>query len=159
MCINSEGVCFFCNRDYHEKFTKGMKCPSDDCPSKTDLVATLSYADKEPQYFCVYFNGDDYQAVFPETLSQWGCNFSDHESCKKYLEFMADGIELWIELRDYPFDSNGNLERDFYAFPVGTSKAEIWEFFVKTYEASIARDFLPHTGCSVEINQNELLAA
>lgn len=158
MCVNANGMCMFCGRDYIDDFTVGMNCPSDDCSSVTDLVAVMD-VDADMQFFCVEFNGEDYQAVFPEPLAEWSCNFVDHASCKTYLLHMAECLTRWQELGDVAVDDDDNLDQPFYDFPRGTDRIEVWLWFESEYSCSVERDLMPNAYASIRMYESEAEAA
>lgn len=57
------------------------------------------------------------------------------EICKMQHDTAED---LWEELGDIPIDDEDNIEQDFYSFPAGTSRFEIWSWFEEAFGLSVA---------------------
>lgn len=151
MSVIQSGVCQFCGRDYLCEESIPAHCSADDCPSNTDLVAFMR-ADRggEVEYFCVEGRDeDDFFAVFPESLSAWSVSFTDHASCKKYLEFMVNGLLQWQELGDIPVDEDDNIDCDFLHFKKGASKIDIWLWFESEFSASVVEHFMPNSDSDI----------
>lgn len=158
------GVCSFCGRNYLCDETVPTHCLSDDCPSNTDLVAFMREdAGYEVEFFIVEErDADDFFAVLPESLSDLSISFTDHASCKKYLEFIVTGLLQWQELGDIPVDEDDNIDCDFLHFKKGESKIDIWLWFESEYDASVIEHFMPNSSSEiawhkepVSINQND----
>ena len=45
---------------------------------------------------------------------------------------------LWIEFQNVPVDSNGNLKAAWYAFPKGTNKNDVYDWFNRHYSTGLA---------------------
>lgn len=152
LSVLRSGVCHFCGRDYLCDDHVPSHCLSDDCPSNTDLVAFMrADAGFEVEFFMVEARGeDDYFAVFPESLSAWSQSFTDHDSCKKYLEFMVTGLMQWQELGDIPVDEDDNIDCDYLHFKKGESKIDIWLWFESEYNASVVEQFMPNSLVDIE---------
>ena len=57
---------------------------------------------------------------------------------KEYYDNTLD--KLWEELSDVPLDNTGEkIEDDFYIWEKGTSKEDIWHWFEKTFNVSVAK--------------------
>lgn len=55
---------------------------------------------------------------------------------------MLDNAELhkrWEELEDIPIDADDCLEADFYHFPKGTSRTEVWAWFDEQLPRGLGR--------------------
>lgn len=50
--------------------------------------------------------------------------------------------DLWAELEDVPCDDMDNLDADWYSFPKGTSKFEVWQWFEEAFCLSVAEDLM-----------------
>lgn len=151
MCIDKNNVCAFCCRDYAgEQHFIGDECTSDDCPSHDDLVAVLRNG-SEMSFFCVVFNGEDYQAVFPESLADWSINFTTHADCKAYIVKLCHCLSVWSDFGSVPLDKNELIDHDWYIFPKGTTDFFILNWFESNYDVSIAKDLLFHTMIDLKV--------
>lgn len=51
--------------------------------------------------------------------------------------------DLWNELGDVPIDGNtDNIDEDWYSFPKGTNRFEIWTWFEEAFDLSVAIDLM-----------------
>ncbi len=50
--------------------------------------------------------------------------------------------QLWEMLGDIPTDDDEDIEEGFLDFPIGTHRYEIWHWFEKTFDISIAEDLM-----------------
>ena len=51
--------------------------------------------------------------------------------------------DLWEELGDVPLDGDtDNIDEDWYSFPKGTSRFEIWTWFEEAFNLSVAIDLM-----------------
>ena len=47
--------------------------------------------------------------------------------------------QMWDELEDVPMDpETERIENEFYHFPAGTSRTDIWEWFDERYSGGVA---------------------
>lgn len=46
--------------------------------------------------------------------------------------------DLWQELGNVPIDDNDNIVEDFYSFPKGTCRFDIWSWFEDVFDLSVA---------------------
>ena len=113
-----------------------------------DVIAYMD-VDGKQQLFCVEFNGEDYQAVFPEPLTEWSCYFVDHASCRNYLLHMIECLTRWQELGDIGVDDDDNLAQPFYDFARGTGRMEVWRWFEEHYDCSIVDELMPNSNAKI----------
>lgn len=50
--------------------------------------------------------------------------------------------DLWEEFGDVPIDNDDYTERDWYSFPRGTNRFEIWTWFEEAFDLSVAIDLM-----------------
>ena len=117
------------------------------------ILATASHEKNEGEHFLVYFNGEEYQATFPKSLSDLSCSFSDLDSCEKYVRNIVRCVELWKSLGNVPIDCDGNIDEDWQHFDKGTDLHELWHWFEDTFPVSIATDLMDNNIISQNITK------
>lgn len=50
--------------------------------------------------------------------------------------------DLWEEFGDVPIDNDDYTEQDWYSFPRGTNRFEIWTWFEEAFDLSVAIDLM-----------------
>ena len=65
------------------------------------------------------------------------CNMEDPYFC--LLDVIDKNIEiLWKEFQNVPVDRNGNLKAAWYAFPKGTNKNTVYDWFNRHYSKGLS---------------------
>lgn len=60
-----------------------------------------------------------------------------------YLNVRGKTIkDLWDELGEIPINDNDEILKPFYCFEKGTYRFDIWKWFEKTFQISIAEDLM-----------------
>jgi len=55
---------------------------------------------------------------------------------------MEKAKKLWEELGDIPIDENESIDVAWHIFPKGTDRVEIWQWFEKEFNLSVAKDLM-----------------
>ena len=50
--------------------------------------------------------------------------------------------ELWEQFGDIPIDDNDCIVEPFKQFPIGTDRFEIWHWFEREFNVSVAKDLM-----------------
>ncbi|MBL0711431.1 MAG: hypothetical protein JJV99_10525 [Colwellia sp.] len=119
-------------------------------------VSTNEIESTKSHVFFVEQNGEFYQPVYPEPLSELGAFFDNEVDA--YYQLVLDrvtqksgsnwGIQepaktaqiLWGILADRTVDEDDNLDEDFLHFKAGTYKFDIHNWFEDYFDVSIAKD-------------------
>lgn len=85
-------------------------------------------------------------SMWPEHLL-WRFNYAESDTDRAkvacdVLDFYDDSKDsqarsFWVDLSDEAVDDDGNLYEDFYHFPEGTDRLEIWHYVEDTFDVSV----------------------
>ncbi|MFD3435261.1 hypothetical protein [Alteromonas macleodii] len=120
--------------------------------SLADIEATRSHR------FTVSFDGEQYQAVFPEPLSELSCGFTTKQEAWCYV--VTERVKhpqgniwpldnaiyvaeiLWGVFSDVTTNDDDYIEQPFLHFDVGTERFEIWLWFENYFDLSVMTDLM-----------------
>lgn len=130
-------------------------------PDTRSIIIHASLKDIEASrshIFTVDFDGEQYQAVFPEPLSDLSCAFDDKHKAWAYvviqrLSHPQGGVwkldnphyvakVLWSVFGDVPVDEDDYIEERFLHFDIGTDRFDIWLWFESYFDLSVMYDLM-----------------
>ncbi len=108
--------------------------------------------------FTVDFDGEQYQAVFPEPLSDLSCAFDNkYDAWAHVVTQRASHPQgniwkldnpryvakvLWEAFGNIPIDEDDYIEEPFLHFDVGTDRFDIWLWFEGYFDLSVMHDLM-----------------
>jgi len=86
---------------------------------------------------CIYCGGQTRQDKQYENFDR-PINFRICNACGKQVT----AYEMWYALGDIPVDDDDNIDQQFLHFPIGTFREEIWQWFERVFDISVAEDLM-----------------
>ena len=97
------------------------------------------FVDTNPQVGAKVFN---LGSIFISELESHSCPNCETDDYLSDMDSIEQAKFLWEILGDIPVNENDEIETKFLHFEVGSDKFDIWDWFEKEFDLSVAKDLM-----------------